>query len=170
MTDYETAALTVQWAQVGMSGLQALLIVGGLWLMRQSVRHRDQQHEETMAAFQQQGEELQRRNERSDRQQRGDYGRAPAAGRGITERQRRDTRDDRPDASGVGRILLSPLGRGGRRPGWVSGPPARGNPPRRYAAPLQGGDKRVHPCGSINCRFYSIQETERCTKNTPVVQ
>ena len=61
MTDYETASLTVQWAQVGMSGLQALLILGGLWLMRQSARHRDQQHEETMAA-------LQRRNERSDQQ------------------------------------------------------------------------------------------------------
>ena len=51
MTDYETAALTVRWAQVGMSGLQALLIVGGLWLMRQSARHRDQHHEETMAAL-----------------------------------------------------------------------------------------------------------------------
>ena len=59
MTDYETAALTVQWARVGMSGLQALLIVGGLWLMRQSARHRDQQHEETMAALRQQGEALQ---------------------------------------------------------------------------------------------------------------
>ena len=48
--------------------VQCSLIAWGLWLMRQSARHRDQHHEETMAAFQQQGEELQRRNERSDRQ------------------------------------------------------------------------------------------------------
>ena len=34
----------------------------------------------------------------------------------------------------------SPLGRGGRRPGWVLGAPSRRNPPRRFAAPLQGGD------------------------------
>jgi hypothetical protein len=57
--EIQTAGLSVQWAQVGMSGLQALLIVGGLWLMRQGVRHRDRQHEETMAALQQQGATLQ---------------------------------------------------------------------------------------------------------------
>ena len=57
--DIQTAALTVQWAQVGMSGLQAVLITGGLWLMRQGVRHRDQQHEETMVALRQQGAALQ---------------------------------------------------------------------------------------------------------------
>ena len=66
--DIQTASLTVQWAQVGMSGLQALLIVGGLWLMRQSARHRDQQHEETMAALQQQGEALKGLNETSAKQ------------------------------------------------------------------------------------------------------
>ncbi len=59
MTEYETVALTVQWAQVGMSGLQALLITGGLLLMRQSASHRDQQHEETMTALRQQGVALQ---------------------------------------------------------------------------------------------------------------
>ena len=56
--EIQTASLTVQWAQIGMSGLQALLIAGGLWLMRQGVRHRDRQHEETMVALQQQGEAL----------------------------------------------------------------------------------------------------------------
>ena len=38
--------------------VQCSLIAWGLWLMRQSARHRDQQHEETMAALQQQGEAL----------------------------------------------------------------------------------------------------------------
>ncbi len=51
MDEFETATLTVQWAQVCMSGVQALLIAGGLWLMRQSARHRDQQHEENMLAL-----------------------------------------------------------------------------------------------------------------------
>ena len=41
MTEFETATLPVQWAQVFVSILQAVLIVGGLWLMRQSARHRD---------------------------------------------------------------------------------------------------------------------------------
>ena len=48
--------------------VQCSLIAWGLWPMRQSARHRDQHHEETMAALRQQGEESQRRNERSDRQ------------------------------------------------------------------------------------------------------
>ena len=48
--------------------VQCSLIAWGLWLMSQSVRHRDQHHEETMAALRQQGEALQRRDERSDRQ------------------------------------------------------------------------------------------------------
>ena len=82
MTEYETAALavqqatlelqtsslTVEWAQVGMSGLQALVIAGGLWVLYQDGRRRDRKHKENMAALQQQGEALQRRNERSDRQ------------------------------------------------------------------------------------------------------
>ena len=38
--------------------VQCSLIAWGLWLMRQSARHRDQHHEETMAALQQQGEAL----------------------------------------------------------------------------------------------------------------
>ena len=38
--------------------VQCSLIAWGLWLMRQSARHRDQQHDETMAALRQQGEAL----------------------------------------------------------------------------------------------------------------
>ena len=38
--------------------VQCSLIAWGLWLMRQGARHRDQQHEETMAALRQQGEVL----------------------------------------------------------------------------------------------------------------
>ncbi len=48
--------------------VQCSLIAWGLWLMRQSARHRDQHHEETMAAFRQQDEESQRRHERSIKQ------------------------------------------------------------------------------------------------------
>ena len=48
--------------------VQCSLIAWGLWLMGQSARHRDQHHEETMVALRQQGEVLQRRNERSDQQ------------------------------------------------------------------------------------------------------
>ena len=48
--------------------VQCSLIAWGLWLMRQSAGHRDQHHEETMAALRQQGEALQRRDERGDRQ------------------------------------------------------------------------------------------------------
>ncbi len=48
--------------------VQCSLIAWGLWLIRQSARHRDQHHEETMVALRQQGEVLQRRNERSDQQ------------------------------------------------------------------------------------------------------
>ena len=48
--------------------VQCSLIAWGLWLMRQSARHRDQHHEETMAALRQQGEALQRGNESSDQQ------------------------------------------------------------------------------------------------------
>ena len=51
MTEFETATLTVQWAQVFVSVLPAVLTVGGLWPMRQSVRHRDQQHEENRPAL-----------------------------------------------------------------------------------------------------------------------
>ena len=47
--------------------VQCSLIAWGLWLMRQSARHRDRQHEATMAAFRQQDEESQRRHETSTR-------------------------------------------------------------------------------------------------------
>ena len=69
MTDYETASLALQqasveigradvWAtyvQAGIAGvvglIQCALIAWGLKLMRQSARHRDQQHEENMLAL-----------------------------------------------------------------------------------------------------------------------
>ena len=69
MTDYETASLALQqasveigrasvWAtyvQAGVAGvvglIQCALIAWGLQLMRQSARHRDQQHEENMLAL-----------------------------------------------------------------------------------------------------------------------
>ena len=66
MTEYEAAALavqqaslTVQWAQVGMSGLQALVIAGGLWVLYQDGCRRGRKHKETMAALRQQGAALQ---------------------------------------------------------------------------------------------------------------
>ena len=52
-------------------------------------------------------------------------------------------------------IRKSPLGRGGRRPGWVSpGRLACPNPPRRFAAPLQGGDGTapVLAFAKLSCR------------------
>ena len=69
MTEYETASLTLQGyaliAQVLVGAIQCVLIAGGLWLMRKAAIARDDQHleakdqhQETMAALQQQGEAL----------------------------------------------------------------------------------------------------------------
>lgn len=44
-------ALTIQWVQVGMSGLQALLITAGIWLMWRGGQQRDDLHRETMTAL-----------------------------------------------------------------------------------------------------------------------
>lgn len=55
MLEIQTASLTIQWAQVGMSGLQTLLIAGGLWMMSRASTLRnkqmDQQHEESMLSL-----------------------------------------------------------------------------------------------------------------------
>ena len=62
MTEFETATIALQHAslqvmyvQDGIAGLVGLiqcgLIAWGLWLMRQSARNRDQQHEENMLAL-----------------------------------------------------------------------------------------------------------------------
>ena len=45
--------------------VQCSLIAWGLWLMRQSARHRDQQHEENMLALHQQGKALETLIERT---------------------------------------------------------------------------------------------------------
>ena len=62
MTEFEAASLLATYVQAGVALLvglvQCALIAYGLKLMRQSTRHRDQQHEETMLALQQQGEGL----------------------------------------------------------------------------------------------------------------
>jgi uncharacterized membrane protein YciS (DUF1049 family) len=76
MTEYETATLAFQaaqieisraglWvahAQVGVGLIQAALIAGGLWLVQKITSAREDQHqarhEETMAALAQQGEAL----------------------------------------------------------------------------------------------------------------
>ena len=76
MTEYETATLAFQaaqieisragsWvalAQVGVGLIQAVLIGGGLWLVQKTTSAREDQHharhEETMAALAQQGEAL----------------------------------------------------------------------------------------------------------------
>ena len=59
----------------------------------------------------------------------------PPPGSPLTARQFCKNQESGEEGSGK-----SPLGRGGRRPGWVLGAPSRRNPPRRFAAPLQGGD------------------------------
>ena len=67
MTGYETASLTLQGyaliVQVLIGAIQCVLIASGLWLMRKAAIARDDQHleakdqhQETMAALQQQGE------------------------------------------------------------------------------------------------------------------
>ena len=62
MTEFEAASLLATYVQAGVALLvglvQCALIAYGLKPMRQGARYRDQQHEETMRALQQQGEGL----------------------------------------------------------------------------------------------------------------
>ena len=78
MTEYETASLAIQhvgletnqlsvWVAAVVGLVQSGMIAWGLWLVKKAASHRDDMHEETMLALQQQGEALRTLIERTAR-------------------------------------------------------------------------------------------------------